>query len=135
VIGNDRIQVLPTWELCFDNMPPNVPLIATARVKHDPAYAERRGIRHQAADLPGEIQRRTARLCRRIYRLLELDGYARIDFRLTPAGELYFLEANPNPEIAAREEFAQAALHAGIAYPALLQRLLQLGLRRPQQEI
>ena len=134
VIGNERVQVLPTWELCFDNMPPNVPLIATARVKHDPEYAERRGIRHQAADLPGDLQRRTMRLCRRIYRLLELDGYARIDFRLTPSGELYFLEANPNPEIAEREEFAQAALHAGLSYPALLQRILQLGLRRGQPE-
>jgi D-alanine-D-alanine ligase len=70
------------------------------------------------------------RLTRRIYRTLELDGYARIDYRLSPAGELFFLEANPNPEIAEREEFAQAAMHAGVPYPELLERILRLGIGR-----
>jgi hypothetical protein len=44
--------------------------------------------------------------------------------------KLYFLEANPNPEIAEREEFASAAQAAGLQYPDLLQRILQLGLNR-----
>ena len=35
--------------------------------------------------------------CKRIYRLLTIDGYARIDLRLNAANELYFIEANPNP--------------------------------------
>jgi hypothetical protein len=33
--------------------------------------------------------------CKRIYRLLTIDGYARIDLRLTAANEVYFIEANP----------------------------------------
>ncbi|MGH7657165.1 MAG: D-alanine--D-alanine ligase family protein [Gemmatimonadales bacterium] len=130
VLGNDRLQVLPTWELIFENMPPNMPLIATARVKHDPDYQEKRGIFQEPADLPEELQSQIERTSKRIYRTLELDGYARIDFRLTPGQELYFLEANPNPEVAQQEEFASAALHAGIAYPDLLQRILNLGMRR-----
>lgn len=131
VIGNDRLQVLPTWELTFENMPPNSPLIATARVKHDPDYQEKRGIfQGPAAGLPPELQAEIERSAKRIYRTLELDGYARIDFRLAPTHELYFLEANPNPEIARQEEFASSALHAGIAYPELLQRILSLGIRR-----
>ena len=44
--------------------------------------------------------------------------------------ELYFLEANPNPEIARFEEFASAAEAAGLAYEALIQRLVSLGLAR-----
>ena len=51
-------------------------------------------------------------ICKRIYRTIELDGYARLDFRLADSGELYFLEANPNPEIAEKEEFARSAKHA-----------------------
>jgi D-alanine-D-alanine ligase len=35
-----------------------------------------------------------------------LDGYARIDFRLSADGTPYFIEANPNPEIAKSQEFA-----------------------------
>ncbi|MFM8603046.1 MAG: hypothetical protein ACKOC2_03010, partial [Gemmatimonadota bacterium] len=70
------------------------------------------------------------RASKRIYRLLELSGYARIDFRLDAEGRSYFLEANPNPDIAQGEEFAQSAAHDGVPYPALLDRLLQLGLDR-----
>ena len=60
----------------------------------------------------------------------ELDSYARIDFRLSPAGVPYFLEANPNPEIAESQEFAAAALHDGITYSDLLHRIVALGMRR-----
>lgn len=130
VLGNDRLQVLPTWELTFENMPPNIPLIATARVKHDPDYQEKRGIFQGPADVPEELQGHIERIAKRIYRTLELDGYARIDFRLTPGQDLYFLEANPNPEIAREEEFASAALHTGIEYPELLMRVVNLGIRR-----
>jgi D-alanine-D-alanine ligase len=62
--------------------------------------------------------------------VLELDGYARLDFRLAPGGTLYFLEANPNPEIAASEEFASAARHVGVSYEELITRVVNLGLKR-----
>ena len=83
-----------------------------------------------ATDLPPTVAGTIERIAKRIYRTLELDGYARLDFRLSPNGELFFLEANPNPEIARNEEFAQAALHAGIEYADLLQRILRLGVQR-----
>jgi D-alanine-D-alanine ligase len=130
VIGNERVRTLPVWELLFENMPPNAPLIATARVKHDPDYQARRGIFQEAAELAPELGREIQRTSKRIYRILELDGYARIDFRLQDDGKLYFLEANPNPEIAEEEELSQAAQHAGISYPGLLQQIVRLGMRR-----
>jgi D-alanine-D-alanine ligase len=71
-------------------------------------------------------------LAKRVYRILELDGYARIDFRLSSDGIPYFLEANPNPEIAKSEEFATAARHDGLAYPDLLHRILALGMSRAE---
>lgn len=131
LIGNKRVQVLPTWELVFEKMPPGSAAIATARAKHNPEYQQKRGIDHRPAeDLPKEIAETIESTCKRIYRILELDGYARIDYRLSPRGQLYFLEANPNPEIAEREEFSAAAQAAGLTYPALLQRIVALGLRR-----
>ena len=66
---------------------------------------------------------------RRIYRLLGLTGYGRIDLRLTEAGEIYVLEANPNPQLARGEDFAESAKRVGIDYGALLQRIVSLGLR------
>ncbi|MBS1242037.1 MAG: ATP-grasp enzyme, D-alanine-D-alanine ligase [Gemmatimonadetes bacterium] len=131
VLGNDRLKVLPTWELVFGNVPPNAPLIATERVKHDLVYQDRWGIEQgPAQELPPLVAKRIAGITRRIFRTLELDGYARIDYRLSSDGELYFLEANPNPEIAEREEFAQAARHIGIGYPELLERILRLARQR-----
>ena len=69
-------------------------------------------------------------MAKRIYRALELDGYARIDFRLSADGIPYFLEANPNPEIAESQEFAAAARHEGLTYADLLHRILALAMRR-----
>ena len=57
-------------------------------------------------------------------------GNDRIDYRLSDEGQLYFLEANPNPELANYEELASAAAEIGINYQMLIQRILNLGLRR-----
>lgn len=131
VLGNDRLTVLPTWELEFKNRTPGTPFIATERAKHNLEYQEKWGVDVGAAqNLPPAVESRIGSITKRIYRTLELDGYARIDYRLSPEGELYFLEANPNPEIAQGEEFAQAASHAGLSYPELLERILRLGLQR-----
>jgi D-alanine-D-alanine ligase len=131
VLGNDRLRVLPVWELEFGNLAPGSNRIATSRVKFDVKYQERRGIiQGPAEDLPPELRTRIDRITKRICRTLELDGYSRIDFRLSADGVPYFIEANPNPEIAKLEVFAEAAQQAGIAYLDMLQRILALGLRR-----
>lgn len=131
VIGNARIEVLPVWELLFENMPPGAVPIATAHVKHNTEYQQRRGIYQQRAeDLAPALRQHVIRTTRRIARILDLDGYSRIDYRLSPDGKLYFLEANPNPDVASSEEFASAAEAAGMAYPALIQRIVRLGLQR-----
>lgn len=131
IIGNTRLQVLPIWELIFENMPPGSAAIATAHVKHNPDYQRRRGIYQQQAEgLDDATREHIIRSTRRIAKILDLDGYNRIDYRLGRDGKLYFLEANPNPEIAKSEEFASAAEEAGLSYPQLLQRFLDLGLQR-----
>ncbi len=131
VLGNDRVRVLPIWELEFGDLEYGGSRIATEKVKHDPDYQDRHDIlQGPAEDLEPELESRIQRYAKRIYRALELEGYARIDFRLGMDGTPYFLEANPNPEIAKIEEFATAAEHAGIEYPELLNRILNLGLKR-----
>jgi D-alanine-D-alanine ligase len=131
VLGNERLRVLPVWELKFGSMAQGSWPIATEKVKHDPNYQERVGILDgPAKDLAPELSARIQRMAKRAYRTLGLDGYARIDFRLSTEGVPYFLEANPNPEVAKSEEFATAAQHDGLAYPALLHRILALGISR-----
>jgi len=130
-VGNERVRVLPTWELDFGKLAESGEPIATARVKHSPGYQKKHGIDIRRAEgLDPTIERLVRRTTRRVYRMLELDGYARVDYRLKATGELYLLEANPNPEIAEKEEFASAAAAAGLRYKALLARVLTLALTR-----
>jgi D-alanine-D-alanine ligase len=129
VLGNNQLRVLPVWELQFGTMGGHA--IATEKVKHDPGYQERVGI----SDGPAENLAPEALACiqqtaKRIYRTLGLDGYARIDFRLAADGTLYFIEANPNPQIVEADVFAAAARHDGLDYPGLLHRILALAISR-----
>ena len=130
IFGNDRLTALPTWELLFTNMPEEHRKIATERLKWSLTYQKKHGIvSGEAKDLPDGIAARLQVICKRVYRSLMQTGYARIDLRLSEAGQLYVMEANPNPQLARDEDFAQAARAAGLEYGALLQRILSLGLR------
>ena len=130
VLGDARLTAFAPWELRQTSLGAHEPLIATERLKHDPIYQERTGVViGPATELPEALVTSLIRESKRIYRMLELSGYARIDFRLDAEGRSYFLEANPNPDIARQEEFAQSAAHGGLPYPELLERLLHLGLR------
>jgi D-alanine-D-alanine ligase len=131
VLGTDRLVALPPIELVFEKMPANAPLIATAKVKHDVAYQQKRGIALKAAEGIGpEVMERIARLAKRIYKTLELEGYARIDFRLSASNVPYFLDANPNPDISDGEELASAAALIGMNYGDLISRILSLAIKR-----
>ncbi len=132
VLGNDRLTVLPVWEMTFGSLPESLPAIATRKVKWDRRYQQRYGITTGYAEhLPEEVVARLDRLSRRIYRALHLTGYARMDFRLRGDGALYVLEANANPNLAADEDLAQSALKANIPYDDLLHRILSLGAHYP----
>jgi len=130
VLGNHRLEVYPIRELVFREVPPDEPKIATYKAKWDEEYRKRWGLQNQFAEaLDPVLARQIATTAKRIYHLLTIDGYARVDFRVTAQNEIYFLEANPNPHLAAEEDFAQSALKAGIAYPQLIDRILRTGLK------
>lgn len=128
VIGNDRLQTFTPWEMVFKNRPEGAPVIATGRVKWNLAYQKKIGVATEPARLTPELQKKIEHLSRRIYRILSLSGYARLDYRVTERGELYLLEANPNPDISHGEDFADSAAHTGLEYEPLLQKIMTLGL-------
>jgi D-alanine-D-alanine ligase len=135
VLGNQRLQVFPLWELHLTSMPEGAWKIATDRVKWSRKYQQKHGIKSdEAQDLPPAIKERVRHLGKRVYRTLGLSGYARLDLRLDANGRLFVLEANPNPQIAFGEDFAESAQRAGVSYEHLLQRIITLGLQwRPER--
>ena len=130
VMGNARLSVFPIREMVFREVPPNEPKIATYRAKWDGEYRRRWGLRNLfPEDLEPALVAHIAQTCKRIYRLLTIDGYARIDLRLTAANEVYFIEANPNPILAEDEDFAESAGKAGTPYPELIDQIIRLGMK------
>jgi D-alanine-D-alanine ligase len=128
VYGNGLLNALPPWELTMDNLHKGAPIIATDKAKWNPAYQKKIGLKSGPAKLDERREKDLERLSKRIYRLLGLSGYARLDYRLGEDGRFFLLEANPNPQIARDEDFADSAKHAGMDYAALLQKLVTLGL-------
>ncbi|MEM9415445.1 MAG: D-alanine--D-alanine ligase [Planctomycetota bacterium] len=130
VIGNQRLDTLPVWEMDFGTLRDGAPRIATTRVKWDPDYQKKIKLdTGPAKDLPNGLAEKLPKLAKRAYRALQLSGYARMDFRLAPDGKAYLLEANPNPQLAYGEDFAESAETAGLPYDKLLTRILNLGKR------
>ena len=128
VIGNQRLETFPTWELLMTNKPADEPMIATAKVKWDEDYQKKIGVKTKAAELDPALDQKIKHLCKRAYRALNLTGYARMDLRINDKDEVFLIEANPNPQLAYGEDFAESAELTGLKYGDLLQRILNLGL-------
>ena len=61
---------------------------------------------------------------------LQLGGYSRVDFRLTPEGGLFCLEVNTLPGMTATSLMPQSAAAAGIPFPELCERICRSALGR-----
>ena len=129
VIGNDRLQTFPVWEMSFSKMPENNWRIATERVKWSVKYQKKHGIDTAEAGLPEDMTAKVQHLAKRVYRALDLSGYARVDLRMKADGQLFVIEANPNPQLAQGEDFAESARRAGVSYAKLIERIIGLGLQ------
>jgi D-alanine-D-alanine ligase len=134
VLGNRRLETFPIWELVFQSLPDGTHPIATERVKFNLEIQRKYGVDSRAATgLPDGFEDRASRLCKRIYRILGMSGYGRIDLRLREDGQIFVLEANPNPDISADEEFSMSAEAAGHSYEELIGRIVSLGLSYPAE--
>ena len=129
IVGNGRLQSFPPRELRFGKDEQG-PQIATARVKWDDAYRKKWGIKYVDSELPEALGPHVARLSKRIFQLLQMNGYGRIDLRVTSTGEAAFLEANPNPDLSRDADLASAAARAGMDYETLIDRIVALAVKR-----
>jgi D-alanine-D-alanine ligase len=130
VLGNKKLMVLPVRECHFQGPQGEGPIMATYRVKWDYEYRQKWNIKFGFAELDDDVLKNIQRICKKVYRILQIRDYGRIDLRLRPDGKIVVLEANPNPDIAYGEEVAEAAEKAGISYEELMGKIIQLALKR-----
>ena len=75
------------------------------------------------ADLPAGVAAEAQRLALAAHEALKLGGYSRVDFRLTPAGEMVCLEVNTLPGMTSTSLLPQSARAAGIEFGDLCERI------------
>jgi D-alanine-D-alanine ligase len=125
VMGNRKLSVFPPREIFFHDVPEDMPKFATFKAKWDDTYRKKWGIQNGPAnELPEGVAETLARLARKVYRVLKITGFGRVDVRLTQAGEVVVIEANPNPALDCDGDFALAAGAAGLPYDVLIQKIL-----------
>jgi D-alanine-D-alanine ligase len=130
ILGNKQLTVLPPRECFFDSNNGDGPQLATYRVKWNEQYREKWNIRFGFAELDSTTMKNISHVCKKVFRVLQLRDYARIDLRLTHDNKVVILEANPNPDLAYGEEVAEAADKSGLTYEQLIDRILHIALRR-----
>ena len=131
VIGNDNPTALPVVELDLSKLPQGTPRIAGAEVKWGKGTRAYRDTKSAVAeDLPEETAAQLQTTAVAVYQALELRDYARIDMRLRPDGRVAVIEANPNPWLASKAEFAMAARKTGRTYTELIEEIVDMALAR-----
>jgi D-alanine-D-alanine ligase len=133
VLGNHLPEALPPVEMDFSGLPKGVPRVLDYRAKWDPSSPEYRGTRAVLPELPDELRARLQKVAVDAYRALRVRDYGRIDLRLTEAGEVYVIEVNASCYLEQSGEFVMAAAAAGLSYPALIQRIVELARERYRQ--
>ncbi len=127
ILGNEKLTVFPPRELFFKQVPDDEPKFATFRSKWDNEYRKKWGIDTGVAkSLPASVQEKLEEVSKAIYRHLQIQGYGRIDFRVKENGEIYFIEANPNPSIHRTDDYALSAEKGGMPYEDLIAKIISL---------
>ena len=127
VVGNERPEVLPLIELDLSKLPEGMAKVAGTEVKWEKdteAYKVTKSA--PAEDIDEETNERIMKTAVATYRTLQLRDYGRIDMRLTPKGEVFVIEANPNPWLSSTSEFFMAAKKSGRSYPEMVAEIVDL---------
>jgi len=134
ILGNENPEALPMVELDLSKLPEGTPRIAGKDVKWDKeteAYKVTKSAPVENVD--EETIKRLSDTAIAAYQALKLRDYGRIDMRLTEKGDVYVIEANPNPWLSSGAEFVMAARKAGRSYTQLVGEIVDLARARYAQ--
>jgi D-alanine-D-alanine ligase len=127
----EHTEVLPLVELDLSQLPEGTPKIASRDVKFERTSRAYKVTKSKVADdLDEETTQKLSDTALAAYRAVKLRDYGRIDMRLTPKGEVYVIEANPNPWLSSKHEFAMAAKKSGRSYAQLIGEIVDIALER-----
>jgi len=132
ILGSyENAQALPLVELDLSRLPEGTPKIASYDVKFEKeTQAHKLTKSHLVSDLEEEMITKLQETGLAAYQAVKLRDYGRVDMRLTPKGEIYVIEANPNPWLSSKQEFAMAAKASGRSYTDLIGEIVEMAVTR-----
>lgn len=131
ILGSDAPEALPLVELDLSKLPEGTPRIASTEVKWEKdTEAYKRTRSHVVEDLDERTTTKLQETAIAAYQALKLRDYGRVDMRLTATGQVYVIEANPNPWLSSTAEFALAARKSGRTYTDLMRDIVDLAMAR-----
>src|SRR5262252_4186535 len=136
ILGSyEKTEVLPLVELDLSQLPAGTPRIASRAVKFErDSEAYKLTKSKIAEDLDEATTHKLSETALAAYRAVKLRDYGRIDMRLTAEGEVYVIEANPNPWLSSKHEFAMAGRKSGRTYTELIKSIVEMALERQRTQ-
>ena len=135
ILGSyEKTEVLPLVELDLSQLPEGTPRIASRAVKFERESEAYKLTKSKIAeDLDEATTHKLSDTALAAYRAVKLRDYGRIDMRLTAEGEVYVIEANPNPWLSSKHEFAMAGKKSGRSYTQLIGEIVDMAMLRRQR--
>jgi len=131
ILGEAEPEALPLVELDLSRLPNGTPKIASGDVKWEKDSEVYKRVRSRVVeDLDEKLVEKIQERATAAYQALKLRDYGRIDLRLTAKGEIYVIEANPNPWLSSGAEFAMAARASGRTYTDMMRDIVDLAMAR-----
>lgn len=127
LLGNTP-RVMRPIQVVIGRKHASAPLFATYNVKNTARYRQRWRVHWIEPELPAPLLRQIRRNSRAAFHALKLNGYARLDYRLTPDQRLVFLEANANPDLDP-DSFGRNRCFAGVRYRDAIRTIVDTALQ------
>lgn len=130
LLGNRPRTALPLTEIAFGPAFEGRPRIVSYRAKWDAESPECIDSTPVRATLPPALHARVVEVGSRAFEALECQDYGRVDLRVSPDGQPYVIDINPNCDLHPEAGFARSAAASGLEYPDLARRLVEIALER-----
>jgi len=128
-IGTSGLTMLPPGQIFFDDSLRPEERLVGARAKWASGSMEDMATVSGRAKLDSTTLENIGRICRAVWTLVGLDGYARFDLRANSRGELFIVDVNPNPDIGPGSGFRKALESAELSFSEFLNQLMMTKLR------
>jgi D-alanine-D-alanine ligase len=131
ILGNKNPTILPISEIDFSGLSEGMPRIVSYEAKWMHGTVHYEGTKGVCpAQVTPQQEATLKETALRCVRLIGCRDYARVDFRMTPGGDIYVLEVNPNPDISDEAGFARSARAFGLSFPEVIGRIMDAAMER-----